>query len=289
MNKRSRIRERKAFALFFLLGLLSWSSCVSHLKEAKFYYTQGKKFSRQYQTEKAISSFKKALSEAELEVSRHPSIQAYLLKGMAELNLKQWKMAEQSFLNAFDFGFEKGEEWARQLSLLGLAISLEAYKLEDYAFEVYTYLVDKSRLRPVTMLAAQKYTDKILKEGLQSDQNERQGLLGKALKTAKKLTSKDMSCGYYHYLQSQIQSHFSDYIKSFEEAVIAKELGLHTEEIMRDNDLQIIFCYQMLRENLTPQDWSEFHPRYMDWVRKWDWKGPETPDWKKEAKNASRD
>ena len=274
-------------SLFLLFCLFSLPACVSHLKEAKFYHTQGQNFSRLYHTEKAIASFKRALREAELEVEKHPSAQAYMLKGMAELNLDMWKEAEGSFLNAFSCGFEKGEEWARELSLLGLASSLDELGLKDSALKIYARILDKSKLKQVAVFAAQKYTDMMLKRALRKEGKERHKLLTEVLKAAEKLTNKDLSCGFYHYLQSQIYSHFSDYKKSFEEAVMARELGLPKEEIFRDNDLQIVFCYQRLKQKLPLEEWEEFRAMYMEWVKRWNWTGPETPGWKKEVKDAA--
>jgi len=282
-----RINIKLLFLIFYLfLFLFSLAACVSHLKEAKYYYTQGQRFSRLYQTEDAIASYKSALREAELEVKKNPSAQGYMLKGMAELNLELWEQAEKSFLNAFSYGFEKGEEWAQQLSLFGLASSLEALGLGDTALKIYFYLLNKSKLRAVTVSAAQKYTDGILKRALQKKAKEKQKLLVAAFKVIEKLTNKDLSCGFYHYLQSQIYSHLSDYQKSFEEALMAKELGLPTLEIFRDNDLQIVFCYQQLKEKLSVEKWDKFLYQYMKWVKRWGWKNPVTPGWKKEAKHA---
>ena len=73
----------------------------------------------------------------------------------------------------------------------------------------------------------------------------------------------------------------SDYRRCFEECVMARELGLPTQEILRDNDLQIVFCYQRLKEELSSEDWEEFQPLYMQWVKRWNWLDPEAPDWKK--------
>jgi hypothetical protein len=124
--------------------------------------------------------------------------------------------------------------------------------------------------------------DAELRRGLQSEGKEREKLLTSALKTAQKLSDKDLSCGFYHYLQSQVYSHLADYRKSFEGAVMARELGLPTEEILRDNDLQIIFCYRRLKEELSAGEWEDFQTRYLAWMKKWKWRGPETPEWKKE-------
>jgi tetratricopeptide (TPR) repeat protein len=273
--------------LFFLLWLSSFPACVSHLKEAKFYYSQGQKFSRLYQADKAIASFKRALIEAELEAGRNPSAQAFMLKGMAELNLEMWEEAEESFLNAFSYGFDKGEEWAREISLLGLASSLDELKLEDSALEIYSNVLDKSKVKQVAVFASQKFTDEMLRRALQKKGKEKQKILTAALKTAEKLTNKDLSCGFYHYLQSQIYSHLGDYRKSFEEAVMARELRLPKVDIFRDNDLQIVFCFQRLKEKLKGEEWEEFRSKYMAWVKRWNWKNPETPDWKKEARDAA--
>ena len=159
-------RIRQNFYLVVLLAclLVSFSACSSHLKKAKFHYEQAQKYSRRYQTEEATASFKRTLKEAEIVASRNPSSQGYMLKGMAELNLKLWKDAEESFRSAHSFGFEKGEEWAQQVSLLGLATSLEVLGVEDSSLRIYTYLAEKSKLESVTIVAAQKYTDAVLKK-----------------------------------------------------------------------------------------------------------------------------
>lgn len=289
MNSPPLPRKKNSCFLFILFCSLSLSSCVSHLKEAKFYYAQGERLSRQYQTQKAIASFKRALSEAKLEVERHPSAQAYMVKGVAELNLGMWKEAEESFLNALSFGFEKGQEWAQELSLLGLASTLEELGIEESVLKIYAHLLDKSKLKQVAVFSAQKYTDIMLERALREEGKEREKLLTAALKTAEKLTNKDLSCGFYHYLQSQVLSHLSEYKKSFEEAVIAKELGLPSEEVFRDNDLQIVFCYQKLKEKLSKEEWKDFRSRYLEWVKKWNWQDPETPGWKREENNAAND
>ncbi len=270
------------FIILFFVSLFFSPACVSHMKKAKFHYAQGQEYSRRYNTEKSVSSYKRSMEEAEIVVSKHPSSQGYMLKGMAELNLKLWKEAEESFRHAHSYGFEEGEEWAQQLSLLGLASSMEALGIEDSSFRIYGYLLNKSKLKPVTIVAAQKYTDAMLREALHLEGKERKKQLSSVLKELQKLSDKDLSCGFYHYLQSQVFSHLADYRKSFEGALMGKELGLPTEEILRDNDLQIIFCYQNLKEELSSGEWEEFQTRYSEWIKKWKWKGPETPDWKKE-------
>lgn len=277
-----QIRQNLYLVVLLPCLLVSFSACTSHLKKAKFHYEQAQKYSRRYQTEDAAASFKRTLKEAKIVVSKNPSSQGYMLKGMAELNLELWEDAEESFRSAHSFGFEKGEEWAQQISLLGLAASLEVLGVEDSTLRIYTYLAEKSKLESVTIVAAQKYTGAVLEKALARQGKDREKLLASALKMAQKLSDKNLSCGFYHYLQSQVYGHLAEYQRSFEEALMARELGLPTEEILRDNDLQIVFCYQRLQEQLSSEDWEEFRAGYLIWVKKWGWKGPETPGWKKE-------
>lgn len=257
-----------------------FQSCVSHLNEAKFFYAQGAEFTRSYQTEKAVASFKRALEEAKLEAEKHPSAQAYMLKGLAELNLEMWEEAKKSFLIAHSFGFEKGEDWASQLTLFGLATTLQEMGLEEPAARVFKSLLDKSKFDPVTRLAAQRYVTLGLGKALQSGETEKAKILKDLLKTTDKLVTKNFSCGFCHYLQSQVLSHMSEFDKSFESAVMAKEIGLLTEQIERDNDNQIVYCYQKLKETLETERWNDFESHYKEWMKRWGWKDPENPPWR---------
>ncbi len=274
-------KKNSLFALFFIL-ILFIASCVSHLRDAKLHYTEGEKYSRRYQADKAAASFKKAIQEAELVAKKNPTAQACMVKGLAELRLELWEDAEESFAAAFTLGFEEGEEWASQISLFGLASSFEELGLEDSASNIYSHLLGRSKLKPISSVVAQKYIDLNLKKALQEQGSERKRMLTQLLRTAERLTGSEMSYGFYHYLQSQIFSHLSEYKQSFEQAVMARELGLPTQEISRDNDMQIIFCFNSLKEKLSSQEWGDFHSMYLQWIELWNWKGPQTPDWKRE-------
>jgi tetratricopeptide (TPR) repeat protein len=270
----------RIFLLLWLFPLILLSSCVSHLNDAKLYYIQAQEFSSSYNTEEAIASYKKSLEEIKKEVDRRPSSQALMLKGLIELNLDQWEEAEQSFLMAFSYGFDKGQEWAEWSSLFGLASSLQEMGLESSAFQIYEHLISKSKLRPLTILSAQKYTDIALKNALGEEGKDRERLLTGLFRTVQGLSRKDLSCGYFHYLLSQVLSHLGEYRKCFDEAVMAKELGLPSEEILRDNDLQIVFCYERLKEKLPTTEWEAFRILYLGWIERWNWSGPQTPAWK---------
>ncbi|MGB6338832.1 MAG: hypothetical protein WBF32_03580 [Candidatus Aminicenantaceae bacterium] len=259
--------------------LVSVSACTSHLKEAKLYYTQGEDYARVYDTQKATASFKRAREEAESQVKKDPSAQAYMIKGLAELNLDLWEEAKDSFLKANAFGFEKGEEWASQLSLYGLASTLLEMGLKESASDIFQSLLDRSKVKPVTLLAAQNHIDIELNRALGVETSDREKQLKALLKTTDKLITKDLGCGYYHYLQSQVLAHLQEFRMSFERSVMARELGLPTEQIFRDNDNQIVYCYQKLKKLYQPEQWVSFEALYLDWVKRWGWKGPETPIW----------
>jgi tetratricopeptide (TPR) repeat protein len=264
-----------------LLGILLFSlvACVSHLKEAKLYFSQGEEYSRVYETEKATASFKRAREEAANQVKKDPSAQAYMIKGLAELNLDLWEEAKSSFLKANTLGFEKGEEWASELSLYGLASTLGEMGLEESASEIFKALLDRSKFKPVTFLAAQSHVEIELARALDADSTQREKYLKALIKTTDELITKDLGCGYYHYLQSQVLAHLHECRKSFERAVMARELGLPTVQIFRDNDKQIVYLYQELKNSMQPDQWVSFEMIYLDWVKRWGWKGPETPTW----------
>ena len=161
--------NRKKILLFIIIFFLIIfiSACVSHLKEAKSFYVQGQKLSRSYRQEKAVAAFKRALKEAELEAKKSPSAQAFMLKGMVELELELWEEAEESFLEAFSYGFEKGEVWAEEISLLGLAQSFQELGLEDSAFKresssaLNLALLSRAKIRRIIAELIKKHIKKI--------------------------------------------------------------------------------------------------------------------------------
>ena len=261
--------------------LVSVWACTSHLKDAKLYYAQGEDYARVYETEKATAAFKRAREEATNQVKKDPSAQSYMIKGLAELNLDLWEEAKDSFLKANTLGFEKGEEWASQLSLYGLASTLLEMGLEESASEIFKTLLDRSKVKPVTLLAAQNHVEIELDRALNAETSDREKRLKALLKTTDKLITKDLGCGYYHYLQSQVLAHLKEFRQSFERAVMARELGLPTEQIFRDNDNQIVYCYRELKNSLQQEEWISFEKVYLDWMKRWGWKGPETPTWQK--------
>jgi len=279
MIKLSKTTRTASFLLvLFILCLLT--SCVSHLHEAKYFLAEGQDYARSYDRSRAEAFFKRSRQEAEDEVKKHPSAQAYLVKSMAEMELKLWDEAEKSLKKAFLFGFEKGEEWAEDLALYGMAVTLQEMGLENVSDRVFANLVDRSKFKPVVLLSAQFYVETSLIKALQKDGKARSQALKSLLAKTEKLSQKNLSCGYYHYLTAQICGHLEDFQGGFESGILAKELSLPSVEISRDNDLLIIFCYKKLESRLSGNDREAFRVSFRRWVEKWGWKGSEAPDWK---------
>ena len=270
--------HRKAILCLLLAGLAG--GCSIPLKEAKLQYARAQEFSRRYQTESAVAAYKRALVEAELAARRNPSAQAFMLKGLAEVRLERWAEAGESFRRAFAFGFESGEEWASDASLLGLGYSFEMLGLRDSAGEAYLHILKKSRFRPVLTAAAQKHVDLVLSHALGLDDKERGRVLAVLLKDVGRLLDIDYACGFFHYLSSQVLSHVAEYRRSYEEAVMARELGLPSFEILRDNDNQIVYCWDKIESALSPSERNAFVSTHDTLTEKWGWKDARTPGWK---------
>jgi hypothetical protein len=270
------------FILVFLIAIVvSFLACSSSLREAKLYFTRGLEHQQQYQTAQARSFFKKAKAAAEAGLNTQPGAQLYVIKGLAEIQLKEWSAAKRSFSLAYSLGFEKGEKWAAEVALFGLAQTLEEFGLPSPAFQIYDYLVSRSQFNPIILLAAENYVDISLSRSLSLTGKEKEEALRRLHSRIKKLIRQNYHQGFYHYLSSQILSHQQRYRESFEAAVIARELGLPSEEIWRDNDQQLIFCFRQLKKKLPAKEWATFAHLYQQLIANWGWVNEETPPWMK--------
>jgi tetratricopeptide (TPR) repeat protein len=277
-----RSRPSRVLALALALVAVLSLSCAAHLSRAKRHYAQGQDQARALQTEGAVASWKRALDEAGRECRRRPSAQAFTVKGLAEANLGRWREAEASFLKAFSLGFGEGEAWASDSALAGLAASFEELRLEAPALRIYGQLVDKSGFKPALMIAAERRTNLVLAGAAGLDPKERDRALAGLIRTLDRLVDRDFACGLYHYLHAQVDGHAGDLRRSYEEAVMARELGLPSERILRDNDNQLIFCYDRLTEMLPAPERDAFAAAHAGWAKKWGWRDGRTPAWKKE-------
>jgi len=264
------------------LALAAFASCATHLRNAKTAYANAQELSRGYRTEQALAAYKLALAEAALEAHKNPSAQAFMLKGMAEANLALWKEAETSFVKAAGLGFQTGESWASDVSLLGLAVSFQELGVQEPALRAYENLLGKSAFKPVLLAAAERYADLTMARALGLAEKEKVRALADLVKLIEKLEARDFACGYYHYFHSQAESHRGDYRRSYEEAVMARELGLPSEKILRDNDNQIVFCHDTLTASLPSAERDAFAASHAAWTRKWGWPDARTPAWKLE-------
>ena len=277
-------RKRASSEYFKILGLglvISFLACSSPLQEVKLYFTRGQESLRHYNSAQARIYFQKTKEAANAAIKSQPVAQLYVLKGLAEVQLEEWSAARRSFSLAYSLGFDKGEKWAAEVALFGLAQSLGELGLSQQAGQIYDYLVTRSQFEPVTLLAAQRYVDFTLERSFTLEEREKEVLLRRLLNRVRSLIKENYHQGFYHYLSSQILAHQQLYRRSFEEAVMARELGLPTEEIWRDNDRQIIFCFRQLKKDLLKEDWQDFLQLYQRLITSWGWADEETPPWMK--------
>jgi tetratricopeptide (TPR) repeat protein len=276
------MRRKLRFPVAVALVVLLSAACLPHLRRAKQFYAEGQDQARALRTEAAVASWKRALEEAERECRKKPSAQAYTIKGLAETNLGRWRDAEASFLKAFSLGFEPGEAWASDAALAGLAASFEEMGLEAPALRIYGQLVDRSDFKPALMTAAERRTDLVLARAVAAEPEEKARTLSALLKSIDRLIDRDFACGLYHYLHAQVDGHLGDLRRSYEESVMARELGLPSEKILRDNDNQVVFCFDSLKETMPEAERAAFAAAHAGWTKKWGWRDGRTPAWKKE-------
>jgi tetratricopeptide (TPR) repeat protein len=276
------MKRRFLPAAALVLALSLSFSCLAHLRKAKQYSAEAQDHARAFRAEPAVASWKKALEEADRECRRKPSAQAFTIKGLAETSLGRWRDAEASFLKAFSLGFDEGEAWAADTALVGLAASFEELGLEAPALRIYGQLIDKSDFKPALMTAAEKRTNLVLARAIGLDAEEKVRTLAGLNKTIDRLLDRDFACGLYHYLHAQVDGHLGDLRRSYEEAVMARELGLPWEKILRDNDNQLVYCYVKLIAALPAGEGEAFAAAHAGWTKKWGWRDDRTPAWKKE-------
>jgi tetratricopeptide (TPR) repeat protein len=275
------VRIRSAFVILGLAAALS-TSCLADLARAKRSYAQGQEQARTAQTAQAVASWKRSLEVARRACRRRPSAQAFTVKGLAEANLGRWREAEASFLQAFSFGFSSGEAWASDSALTGLAASFEDMGLEAPALRIYALIADKSDFKPALMVAAERRTNLVLARLDDLAPGERPRTLAGLAKSLDRLIDRDFACGLYHYLRAQVDGHLGDLRRSYEEAVMAHELGLPSVKIGRDNDNQLVYCYGRLMASLPPAERDALAAAQARWAAKWGWRDDRTPAWKKE-------
>ena len=284
LDNKENYRQGKLLSsnlVFLLLVLvLSLWSCSLSLEKAQVHYLAGQKYEARFKTAEALSCYQAALQEAEKEIKRRPSASAYLIKGLVETRLQAWEKAEESFRLASLLGEEKAGDWSKEVSLYGLALSLEKQGLTAGAMKLYRSLMEKGKLEPVVQAATGRYLDNRLAGLAEKNEGERRKVVLDLVNTLEKMLKDYASCGYYHYLLSQVYSFDGKYRESFEEAVLARELGLASEKLLRDNDEQIIFCYHKLKQ-VSPEEVTGFLQAYNYWIKKWNWRDETTPDWKR--------
>ncbi|MGB8958511.1 MAG: hypothetical protein WCC00_05820, partial [Candidatus Aminicenantales bacterium] len=136
--------------------------------------------------------------------------------------------------------------------------------------------------KPALMVAAERRTNLVLARAAGLDPGEKDRTLAALVKTLDRLLDRDFACGLYHYLHAQVDGHLGDMRRAYEEAVMARELGLPSAKIGRDNDNQLVYCYVRLRDLLPPAERDALTAAQRRWAAKWGWRDDRTPAWKKE-------
>jgi hypothetical protein len=131
------------------------------------------------------------------------------------------------------------------------------------------------------MLAAERRTNLLLTRAASLDAGERERTLAALVKASTGLSTV-ISPAAFSLLHAQVDGHAGDLRRSYEEAVMARELGLPSERILRDNDNQLVFCYDKLTETLPVPERDAFAAAHAGWAKKWGWQDGRTPAWKKE-------
>jgi len=275
-----RTRSSRFIALLLVAALSA--SCLTPLGRAKRSYAEAQARARAFETGAAVALWKRALDEASLACRRSPSAQSFTVKGLIEANLGRWPEAQASFLQAFAFGFKDGEAWASDAALTGLAASFEDRGLEAAALRLYAQIVDRSEFRPALMLAAERRTSLILAGTVDLASDAKARTLAGLAKSLDRLIDRDFGCGLYHYLHAQVDGHAGDLPRAYEEAVMARELGLPSEKIGRDNDNQLVYCYVRLLDSLPAAERDALAAAQARSAAKWGWRDDRTPAWKKE-------
>ncbi|MBP1661704.1 MAG: hypothetical protein H6P95_2896 [Candidatus Aminicenantes bacterium] len=154
--------------------------------------------------------------------------------------------------------------------------------LEAPSLRIYAHLVDTSGFKPALMIAAERRTSLVLAGASGLAPDDRNRALAGLNKSLDRLIDRDFACGLFHYLRAQVDGHLGDLRRSYEEAVMARELGLPSEKIGRDNDNQLVYCYVRLIASLAPAERDALTAVQARWAAKWGWRDDRTPAWKKE-------
>ncbi len=254
--------------------------CATHrLERAKTHYLAGVDLAGQMDRVGAAAEFGAARSEAaKITGPDRAGAQAWLVKAQAEVELGSFEEARKSFVAARAAGAEFKDGWERVALLLGLA---SVYREMDLAPEAASFcesaMKEAKKLDPALFeTACARWVDLTLGLSVGSlDQKSRARILDGLENKVRSLADDSPTSGTLHYLLSQIEMHKEQYEEGWKQAVLARELGLPNDELLRDNDASLIFCYRRLIENGR----QEFEARQSAWTKRWSWSDPTRPAW----------
>ncbi|MEW6363974.1 MAG: hypothetical protein AB1714_04980 [Acidobacteriota bacterium] len=267
------------------LVVLGLAGCATHrLETAKTHYVRAVELADRMDRGGAAAEFSRARDEAAKIAGSHAGdAQAWLIKGQAEIELGEFEEARRSFASARAAGADLGDGWERVAQLLGVASVYEAMEMPDDAAMLCETAMKTAKKECPEMFepAAARWVNLLVAEDASSeDPKARAKQLAGLEKKVRDLVEETPGSGTLRYLLSQVEVHLEDFAEGWGQAVLARELGLPTEELLRDNDNSLLFCYRQLIESGR----TEYDARQAAWAKRWGWPDATHAPWMAESK-----
>ncbi|MBI2841010.1 MAG: hypothetical protein HYX75_22045 [Acidobacteria bacterium] len=266
-----------------LLAAVLSCACATHrLEQVKEHYLRGIELVDRMDRAAAAAEFKLAQSEA-AKLSGHP--QAWLIKGEAEVELGLFEEARRSFARARESGIGIDAGWEQAAHLLGMAAVYEEMEMDSVAAALCETALEKAKKAGPDLfeVAAARWVDLTLGQLSGEDESKtRTKILDGLDKKVRSMVGDTPTSGTLRYLLSQVELHLEHYEEGWNQAVMARELGLRSEEILRDNDESLIFSYRQLKE----KGQFEYDERQAAWAARWGWPAPAQAPWMDEKEPA---
>lgn len=273
---------RRVLGAVLVAALLPCACATHRLERVKLHYLRAVELADRMDRAGAAAELKLVQSEA-AKIGGDP--QAWLIKGQAEVELGLFEEARRSFARARESGGGIDTGWEQAAQLLGLAAVYEEMEMENVAAALCETALDQAKKAGPDLfeVAAGRWVDLTLGQVSPEDESKtRTKLLDGLDKKVRSMVGDTPTSGTLRYLLSQVEIHLEHYEEGWNQAVMARELGLRSEEILRDNDESLIFCYRQLKE----KGQFEYDERQAAWAARWGWPTPEQAPWMEEREPA---
>ncbi len=266
-----------------LLAAVLSCACATHrLEQVKLHYLRAVELADRMDSAGAAAELKLVRSEA-AKIEGDP--QAWLIKGQAEVELGLFEEARRSFARARESGIGIDAAWEQAAQLLGLAAVYEKMEMDSVAAALCETALEQAKKAGPDLfeVAAARWVDLTLGQLDGEDESKaRTKILDGLDKKVRSMVGDSPTSGTLRYLLSQVELHLEHYEEGWNQAVMARELGVRSEEILRDNDESLIFCYRQLKE----KGQFEYDERQAAWAARWEWPAPAQAPWMDEKEPA---